>query len=157
MPVLKPLCGIRPTAPPQTPPPGAVVRKFEIAAIQKDLRYNRYGDHDPEGLLFVPLEQAKDVQCGRRKPIPLILRVNAGDWVEVTLHNLFDPSVPIQWNEYPSVPLNTPFVPGDRVSLNPQFLKYDPMASPGVNVGRNPVEQTAGPGECVKYLWHAGR
>lgn len=154
---LKPLCNARPVAAPWTPPPGAVVRKFEIAAIQKDLQYNRYGDHDPEGLLFVPLEQAKDVQCGRRKPIPLILRVNAGDWVEVTLHNLFAPNVPIRWNEYPSMPLNTPFVPGNRVSLNPQFLKYDPIASPGVNIGWNRVEQTAGPGECVKYLWHADR
>lgn len=104
-PDLKPLCGIRPI---RFPPPGAVVRKFEIAAVQKDLCYNRYGDHDPEGLLFVPLEQAEEVRRGRRKPIPLILRVNAGDWVEVTLHNLFDPNVPIRWNAYPSVPLNTP-------------------------------------------------
>ena len=154
---VKPLCGIRPIAAPRTPSPGAVVRKFEIAAIQKDLCYNRYGDHDPEGLLFVPLEQAEEVRCGRRKAIPLILRVNAGDWVEVTLHNLFDPCVPIRWNDYPSVPLDLPHVPGDRVSLNPQFLKYDPVVSPGVNVGWNPMEQTAGPGECVKYLWHAGR
>ena len=154
---LKPLCGIRPIAAPRTPPPGAVVRKFEIAAIQKDLCYNRYGDHDPEGLLFVPLEQAEDVRLGRRKAVPLILRVNAGDWVEVTLHNRFDPDVPIRWNGYPSVPLDFPHVPGDRVSLNPQFLQYDPVASPGVNVGWNPVEQTAGPGECVKYLWHADR
>lgn len=154
---LLPLCGIRPIAPPQSPPPGAVVRKFEIAAIQKDLIYNRFGDHDPEGLLFVPLEQARDVLCGRRKPIPLILRANAGDWIEVTLHNLFDPKVPIQFHDYPSVPLDFPHVPGDRVSLSPQFLKFDPVASSGVNVGYNPVEQTAGPGECVKYLWHADR
>ena len=156
-PDLKPLCGIRPIAATRFPPPGAVVRKFEIAAVQKDLCYNRHGDHDPEGLLFVPLEQAEEVRRGRRKPIPLILRVNAGDWVEVTLHNLFDPNVPIRWNAYPSVPLNTPFIPGNRVSLNPRFLKYDPVVSPGVNVGWNPAEQTAGPGERVKYLWHADR
>lgn len=154
---LKPLCGIRPIATPRTPPPGAVVRKFEVAAIQKDLYYNRYGDHGPEGLLFVPLEQAEDVRRGRKRPVPLILRVNAGDWVEVTLHNCFDPCVPIRWNDYPSVPLDLPFTPGDRVSLSPQFLKYDPVTSPGINVGWNSVEPTAGPGECVKYLWHADR
>lgn len=108
-------------------------------------------------MLFVPLEQAEDVRCGRRKAVPLILRVNAGDWVEVTLHNLFDPCVPIRWNDYPSVPLDLPHMPGNRVSLQPQFLRYDAVASSGVNVGRNPVEQTAGPGECVKYLWHADR
>lgn len=154
---LLPLCGFRPVAAPQLPPPGAVVRKFEIAAIQKDLIYNRFGDHDPEGLLFVSLDQARDVLCGCKKPIPLILRVNAGDWIEVTLHNLFDPDKPIQFNDYPSVPVDFPHVPGDRVSLSPQFLKFDPVASSGVNVGYNPVEQTAGPGECVRYLWHADR
>lgn len=55
------------------------------------------------------------------------------------------------------MPLDLPFVPGNRVSLNPQFLKYYAVVSSGVNVGRNPVEQTAGPGECVQYLWHADR
>lgn len=154
---LLPLCPMRPIAAAKTPPPDAVIRKFEIAAIQKDLIYNRFGDHDPEGLLFVPLKQARDVIYGRRKPIPLILRANAGDWIEVTLHNLFNPNMPIQYNEYPSVPLDLPHVPSDRVSLNPQFLKYDPVASSGVNVGYNAVEQTAAPGECIRYLWHADR
>lgn len=154
---LLPLCGVRPIAPPQTPPPDAVVRKFEVAAIQKDLIYNSFGDHDPQGLIFVPLEQAHDVMCGRKKPIPLILRANAGDWIEVTLHNLFNPNVPIQQNEYPSVPLELSHVPSNRVSLNPQFLKYDPVASSGVNVGYNAVEQTVAPGESIKYLWHADR
>lgn len=152
---LPPLCPARAIPSRQTPPAGAVVRKFEIAAIQKDLCYNRFGDHDPEGLLFVPLEQARDVMRGRRRAIPLILRVNAGDWIEVTLHNLFDPNVPIRYNDYPSVPLDFPHVPSDRVSLNPQFLKFDPVTSSGVNVGYNAVEQTAGPGERIRYLWHA--
>lgn len=154
---LLPLCPMRPIAAAQTPPSEAVIRKFEIAAIQKDIIYNRFGDHDPEGLLFVPLEQVRDVMCGRRKPIPLILRANAGDWIEVTLHNLFNPNVPIQYNEYPSVPLDLPHVPSNRVSLNPQFLKYDPVASSGINVGYNAAEQTAAPGECIRYLWHADR
>ncbi len=77
---------------PLIPSKGAVIRKYEIAAIQSDIQYNQYGDHDPEGLLFVPLEQANDVVCGCRRPTPLILRANAGDWIEVTLHNMFDPS-----------------------------------------------------------------
>ena len=154
---LLPLCGIRPIAPPRTPPNGAVIRKFEIAAIQKNLIYNRFGDHDPEGLLFVPMNQAHDVMCGKKVPIPLILRANAGDWIEVTLHNLFDPDIPIRYNEYPSVPLDCPHKPSNRVSLNPQFLKYDPIASSGINVGYNAIEQTAAPGESIKYLWHADR
>lgn len=154
---LPPLCGIRPIATRQTPPHGAVVRKFEVAAIRRELCYNRFGDHDPEGLLFVPLEQVEEVMCGRRKPIPLILRINAGEWVEIILPNRFDPDVPVQYNEYPSVPLDFPHIPGDRVSLNPQFLKYDPVMSSGINVGYNTTEQTVRPGECIRYLWHADR
>ncbi len=142
---------------PLTPPKGAIVRKYEVAAIQKNIKYNRYGDHDPEGLLFVPLKHAKDILCGKRQPIPLILRANAGDWIEITLHNLFGPSNPIRYNDYPSVPLDMPYVPSNNVSLNPQFLKYDPVCSSGVNVGYNNVEQTVAPGECIKYLWHADK
>lgn len=77
------------------------LRVYHIESISLPIVYNRFGDHDPEGLLLVPLEQAEDVRCGRRKAVPLILRVNAGDWIEVTLHNLFDPCVPIRWNDYP--------------------------------------------------------
>lgn len=154
---LLPLCGFRPITPLQSPPQGAVVRKFEIAAIQRKLVYNDFGDHDPEGLIFVPLEYEKDILRGKKEPVPLILRANAGDWIEVILHNHFEPKKPIKFNDYPSVPLDYPFDPGSRVSLNPQFLKYDPVASSGINVGYNAVEQTAAPGECIKYLWHADR
>lgn len=68
-----------------------------------------------------------------------------------------DPDTPIRYNEYPSVPLDLKHEPSYRVSLSPQFLKYDPIVSSGINVGYNAVEQTAGPGECIKYLWHADR
>ena len=44
-----------------------------------------------------------------------------------------------------------------RVSLNPQFLQYDPVRDSGINVGYNEMEQTAGPGESKRYLWHADR
>ena len=153
---LPPLCSTREKfLPPMTPPEGAVVRKFELAAIQCDICYNRFGDHDPDGLLFVPLDQAEAVRCGKKPPIPLILRANAGDWIEVTLHNCFDHPVP--YFDYPSVPLDLAHMPSDRVSLSPQFLQLDPVISPGVNVGYNNLEQTAGPGECVKYLWHVNR
>ena len=99
---LLPLCGMQPIAPIKTPPKDAVVRKFEIAAIQKELVYNRFGDHDPEGLIFVPMKQARDIMCGKKEPVPLVLRANAGDWIEVTLHNLFDPKKPIKYHDYPS-------------------------------------------------------
>lgn len=89
---LKPLCKGKDMIMPLPPCPGRndVVRRYEVAAIQTKLVYNRYGDHDPDGLIFVPLEDADLVLAGKCEPKPLILRANAGDWIEVTLHNLLD-------------------------------------------------------------------
>lgn len=154
---LKPLCHRKNQILPLPPCPGKddVVRRYEIAAIQRDIVYNRYGDHDPNGLIFVPLKDLELVLAGKCKPKPLILRANVGDWIEVTLHNVFDPHKPIPYFDYPRVPLDKKHTPSERVSLNPQFLQYDPVCDSGINVGYNNREQTVGIGESKKYLWRA--
>ena len=154
---LKPLCKGKDQILPLPPCPGkdAVVRKYQVAAIQQNIPYNRYGDHDPDGLLFVPLEDADKALCGDYKPKPLILRANVGEWIEVTLHNLFNPAQPVEYFDYPRVPLDFRHQPSMRVSLNPQFLNYDPINDSGINVGYNNREQTVGVGESKKYLWYA--
>lgn len=156
---LKPLCKGKKQILPLPPCPGkdAVIRKYEIAAIQKDIPYNRHGDHDPNGLMFIPLEDLDRCMHGNYQPKPLILRANAGDWIEVTLHNLFDPEQPIPYFDYPRVPLDRRHTPSMRVSLNPQFLNYNPVCDSGINVGYNNREQTVGAGESKKYLWFADK
>lgn len=156
---LKPLCKGRDRLLPLPPCPGkdAVIRKYEVAAIQQDIFYNSYGDHDPDGLMFVPLEDAERALHGYYEQKPLILRANAGEWIEVTLHNLFNPKDPVKFYDYPRVPLDYRHNPSMRVSLNPQFLHYDPVCDSGINVGFNNREQTLGPGESKKYLWYADR
>ncbi len=127
-------------------------RKYEIVAIQKDIVYNRFGDHDPNGLLFVLKEDEKDVLKGKKKPKPLILRANAGDCIEIELTNhLFKPLVQ---DQHPEVPVDAPFPPSNRVSLHTQLLKYDVLGSDGAAVGFNP-DQTIAPGECITYRWFA--
>lgn len=154
---LKPLCKrkdrILPLPP--SPAPGDVIRRYEIAAVQADLVYNRYGDHDPDGLIFVPLEDLDMVLSGKYAPKPLILRANTGDWIEVTLYNALNPENPVPYYDYPRVPLDKEHTPSMRVSLNPQFLQYDPVCDSGINVGYNPREQTVGIGESKRYLWRA--
>lgn len=154
---LLPLCKKKNRILPLPPCPGKdeVVRKFEVAAVQTDLRYNRYGDHDPNGLVFVPLKEMEKALTGDWEPKPLILRANAGDWIEVTLYNVFDPQNPIPYFDYPRVPLDKEHKPSVRVSLNPQFLQYDPVCDSGINVGYNNREQTVGIGESKRYLWRA--
>ena len=73
------------------------------------------------------------------------------------MHNLFDPETPVPWFDYPEVPLDMKHRPSMRVSINPQFLYYDPVRDSGINVGYNRQEQTVGPGESRKYLWYADR
>lgn len=154
---LKPLCQgkdmIHPL--PACPSKEDVVRRYEVVAVQKKLIYNRYGDHDPDGLVFVPMEDVDNVLAGKCMPKPLILRANAGEWIEVTLHNAWDPNHPIPYFSYPRVPLDKEYTPSMRVSLNPQFLRYDPVSDSGINVGYNEMEQTVGVGESKRYLWHA--
>lgn len=154
---LKPLCQGKNMIHPLTPCPSKedVVRHYEVVAVQKKLIYNRYGDHDPNGLVFVPLEDVDRVMSGRCMPKPLILRANVGDWIEVILHNAWNPKHPIPYFSYPTVPLDKEYTPSMRVSLNPQFLQYDPVSDSGINVGYNEMEQTVGVGESKRYLWHA--
>ena len=154
---LKPLCKGKDRILPLPPCPGkdAVIRRYEIAAVQRDIPYNCHGDHDPDGLLFVPLEDLDRCMHEDYKPRPLILRANAGEWIEVTLHNLFDPKKPVPYFDYPKVPLDMKHKPSMRVSINPQYLHYDPVCDSGINVGYNNREQTVGAGESKKYLWYA--
>ena len=92
---------------------------LEENAVQTDLRYNRYGDHDPDGLIFVPLQDVELLKSGKYQPKPLILRANTGDWLEVTLYNIWNPDQPIPYYDYPRVPLDRRHKPSTRVSLNP--------------------------------------
>ncbi|MGM9532210.1 MAG: hypothetical protein ACI3VO_10220, partial [Intestinibacter sp.] len=129
------------------------VREFHIAAIQKDLIYNKYKDHDPYGLLFVPYEIKDDVISGKIEPKPLILRANKGEYIKITLTNCFNEQIPFL--EYPGVPVDKEITPSMRVGISTQFLRFDPVKDSGVNIGYNGEEQTVAPGESKTYLWYA--
>lgn len=143
----------------------AQVKVFELALIQAKVTYNSYGWHDPQGRFFVRKEELEKhgglenyickVECGQIQAEPLVIRANAGDWIEVTLHNMLGPEGSIPYFAYPSVPLDQFYEPSMRVSLNPQFLQYDAVNDSGINVGLNQREQTVGPGESKTYLWYA--
>ncbi|MCI6736976.1 MAG: copper oxidase [Intestinibacter sp.] len=129
------------------------VREFHIAAIQKDLIYNKYKDHDPYGLLFVPYEIKDDIISGKIEPKLLILRANKGEYIKITLTNCFNEQIPFL--KYPGVPVDKEITPSMRVGISTQFLRFDPVKDSGVNIGYNNVEQTVAPGESKTYLWYA--
>ena len=109
---------------------------------------------------------------------PLILRVAAGDWIELTLVNDLanDPKDPaLTMTNYlgvatpfqngpnnrpagggasplsPPVPLSTTLQAG----IHPALVEFDVTQANGVNVGFNP-KTTADPGQEQKFYWYAG-
>lgn len=130
------------------------IRKYEIVAIQKDIVYNKFGDHDPGGLMFVLKDDEQKVLEGKTEPKPLILRANAGDCIDVTLTNHF--IKPIVQDPHPEVPVEAPYPPSQRVSVHAQLVKYDVLGSDGATVGFN-YDQTVAPGESITYRWFADK
>ncbi len=128
------------------------IKKFKVVAMQHDIVYNSFGDHDPNGLMFVLEGDEKLVKCNKIKPKPLILRANAGDFIEVTLTNHFYKPIPEE--HYPQVPVQEEYPASNRVSMHCQLVKYNPLDSDGVSVGYNP-DQTIGVRESITYRWYA--
>lgn len=138
-------------------PANAPVRKYDVVALNTPIIYNANGDNDPYGIIFALKEDVEDILSGRLNPEPLILRVNTGDHVEVTLHNqLKDVFHHNKIHGYPGVPVDAPFPPSQRISLHAQHVVYDVRNSDGATVGYN-YDQTIGPGDSMTYHWYVDR
>jgi len=135
-------------------PKNAVVRKYDVYAINTKINYNHDGDHDPYGIVFALKEDVDEILNGRLNPEPLILRANVGEHVEVTLTNLLTGEDHHDGRHgYPDVPVDAFFPPSNRISLHPQMAVYDVRHSDGATVGFN-ADQTIGPGESRTYYWY---
>ena len=72
-----------------------MLRKFEVSAIELPIVYNRYGDVDPNGLMYVLEENeklVKELVCKCTDTYinlvqPLVIRANLGDIVEIKFTN----------------------------------------------------------------------
>ncbi|MGC5584591.1 cell wall-binding repeat-containing protein [Ornithinimicrobium sp. W1665] len=159
-------------------PTGAPQKYFQVSAIDSEIVYNRYGDHDPYGLAYVLSADVAAVRSGEKELEPLVLRANEGDCVIVSLTNevdwerfdehglrgTLDGDAPITLEPAFPVPPDDegdgeftpgrPWYAGTRVSLHPSLVRYDVRTSDGTTVGYN-FDQTAGPGDTVQYVWYA--
>jgi hypothetical protein len=80
-------------------PSSAPVTTFDVQAIDVDIPRNRFGDHDPQGKMYVlgkdvaavrAQEKSQHVSIGLKDndPIqPLVIRANLGDCVEIAFAN----------------------------------------------------------------------
>ena len=120
------------------------LRVYDIEAISLPIVYNRFGDHDPNGLLYVLKQDSERIQREARKrfelPVPqpyeevrpLVIRANVGDIVQINFENKL----------------------GRRASIHVQGLSYNVLTSDGSNVGFNPDSTTS---RRICYTWQAGK
>lgn len=130
---------------------GLKVRQYHIAAIHTDIIYNKFLDHDPYGITFVPYQDVEKIRNREINPKPFIFTANAGEMVEIKLTNLLPKCMDIP--QFPEVPVQKPWPYSNQIGLHSGEAIYDVRTSDGLNVGYNP-KQTVGPGESIVYHWY---
>jgi FtsP/CotA-like multicopper oxidase with cupredoxin domain len=131
-------------------PDGTPVRKFNVVAFMKDVVYNKFGDHDPNGMILALAEDEAAIRAGAKPVEPLVIRANEEELIEITLTNKLPVKMPAI--ETPPLPVPAFWPVGNRVGLSPQLVHYWIRGSDGTAVGFNP-DQTVGPGQSITYRW----
>lgn len=116
------------------------IRHFDIVAIQIKIVMNTFGDHDPDGLIYVlaenenPLKEAVEHNPFTPAELvqPLVIRANIGDKIMVNFENK----------------LNRP------ASIHIQGIKYDVQKSDGAAIGYNHNTTTE---SKIQYCWYADK
>ncbi len=88
---------------------------------------------NPEAKIYVLEDEVQKV-AGDVQPMPLTLRANVGDCIQVKLTNKLKEG---------------------RASFSAFGLAFDPKDSQGVNLGNNPGDQTVASGESRTYTYYA--
>lgn len=122
------------------------VREYHVALIQRSIVYNKEGWHDPEGRLYVLMEDVEDVMAGRKEPEPLVLRANAGEAIRFKFTNMLPET--LGGNAFQLV--NRTYEAGMHV----HFVKFDVLVADGANVGWN-YDSGILSGETIQYQWYA--
>ena len=128
-------------------PSDAPVKKFNVVAMDYAMRLHSQApetitvDFDrkiqlanPEGKIYVLENEVQKVSSGNLRPHPLVLRVNVGDCMQVTLQNQMKK---------------------EKAGLRVDLLAMDPHESMGVDVGNNKGGQAIEPGGQKTYTYYA--
>lgn len=119
-------------------------RCYEIEAIEIPIVYNKYGDHDPNGLLYVLKKDADRIRKGALRNFsleipqpyeevkPLVIRANKGEKVVITFSHSLDRAL----------------------SIHVLGMDYDVQSSDGTSAGFNKDTTTL---SKIVYTWYARR
>jgi hypothetical protein len=146
-----------PTAAPQT-----CVRaiKAHVVALDQVFFWNRLGAVQPQGMIFalrhqvVPTDGGRTLQPGKvrlradKRPRPLVLRMNAGDCLQIDFQNLLAPQP--RDEDQPATRTASVHVAGLQL--------VNSIRDDGSNVGRNPAPSgLVRPGERITYTLYADK
>ncbi|MDA8229548.1 MAG: multicopper oxidase domain-containing protein, partial [Desulfitobacterium hafniense] len=122
-----------------------MIRRYHIVAISIRIVINNFGEHDPDGIMYVLKENEKRVKEEvARNPFtpvelvqPLVIRANVEDDIEILFEN--------------KLPFNT--------SIHIQRAEYNVETSDGAFVGcnRDSTAPPCPPGGKQIYRWHVIR
>ncbi|WNM56532.1 multicopper oxidase domain-containing protein [Candidatus Nitrospira allomarina] len=128
-------------------PKGAPVKSFSVVALDHPgMSFNNNAPEtievdferkielrNPEAKIYVLEDEVQKVGSDVQ-PMPLTLRANVGDCLQVKLTNKLKEG---------------------RASFSAFGLAFDPKDSQGLNLGNNPGDQTVAPGESRMYTYYA--
>ena len=128
-------------------------RTYDIAAINVDIPYNRWGQRNPHGMVYALQSDKVAIRDWSRplgttssdrrlRPRPLVVRANEGECVRVNFAN------ELGERSGEGLPVNP------RASISIKGLPYDVQTSGGSNAGYN-ADTTVGRGQSLTSYWRA--
>lgn len=104
-------------------PEGAGMRHYDITAITLPIKYNDFGDYDPNGMIFTLSEDVADIRSGKKPAEPLVLRSNVGEGVQIRLRSALEDSEEVDGHS--------------KVGMHIHLVQYDVQSSDGAVAGYN--------------------
>lgn len=124
-------------------PEGAPLKRFDVAAIQLPVTYNRDVEwSNPQQRIYVLQEDKQAVLDGLQKPEPLSPLLNVGDCVEYHLTN----ELPVEFGGTVFDRLQET----NEVSIHQHLVEFDVLSSDGAANGWN-YDQGADPGQTIVF------
>jgi manganese oxidase len=117
----------------------ATVRRYDVSVFNQTLPSAPQADTN--GIMYSLSSDFASIRSGSKRPEPLVLRVNRGDCLEVTLRNRIDAGT--QYG-------------GTRAGFDLGKLLYNPQTSAGSAVGLNP-DTTVASGQTITYRFAADK
>lgn len=117
----------------------APVRAYDVSVFNQTLPTAPQADTN--GVMYSLTSDMAAIRAGTKRPEPLVLRVNQGDCLQVTLRNQIDAGT--QYG-------------GERAGFDLGKLLYNPQVSAGSAVGLNP-DTTVAAGQTITYRFAADR